>query len=67
MNRNGDVISKREVVEEIDAEEEKNTREPAGQGDSPRLEEKGGMRRGEVSGPCEQGRCEKLYEGDEQT
>lgn len=53
MNRNGDVISKSEVVEQIDGEEEENIREPAGQRDSPRFEKKGRVRRGEVSGPCE--------------
>lgn len=67
MYWDGDVISENEVVEQIDGEEEKNTWKPAGQRDFPRLEEKGRMRGGEVMGPCEESRYDKLNEGDEKT
>lgn len=67
VNRNGDVISEHEVVEEIDGEEEKNVRQPARQRDRPWLEEKGRVRCGEVGGPCDESRCDKLNEGDEKT
>lgn len=67
VNRNGDVISEREVVEEIDGEEEKNVREPAGKRDRPWLEEKGRVRGGEVSGPCEESCYDKLNESYEKT
>lgn len=67
MDRNGDIISEREVVEEIDGEEEKNVREPAGEWNRPWLQEKRRMRGGEVVGPCEESRYDKLKEGDEKT
>ena len=67
MNRNGDVKSENEVVEQIDGEEEENTRQPAGKRDFPRLKEKWRMRGGEVMGPCEESRYDKLNEGDEKT
>ena len=67
MNGDRDVVPEREVVEEVNGEEEKNVRQPAGERDRPRLEEKGRMRGGEVSGPCEQSRYDKLNECDEET
>lgn len=67
MNRNGDVVSEHEVVEEIDGEEEKNVREPADKRDCRWLKEKGRMRGGEVMGPCEESRYDKLNKGDEKT
>lgn len=64
---NGDVISKRKIVEEVDGEKEKNIREPACKRDRSRLQEKGRVRGGEVMGPREECRYDKLKEGDEKT
>lgn len=67
VNRNGDVISEHEVIEEINGEKEKNVRQPARQRDRPWPEKKWRVRCGEVSGPCEESRYDKLNEGNEKT
>lgn len=67
VNRNGDVVSEHEVVEEINSEEENNIREPADKRNCPWLKKKGRMRGGKVMGPREESRYDELNKGDEKT
>lgn len=66
MHGHRDVVAESKVVEEVDREEEKDVREPAGEWDSAGFEEEGGVGEGEVGRVGESGGEEKLNKGYEE-
>lgn len=64
MHGNGDLVSKRHVIQGVDREEEQDAEEPATDRDDGRFEEQRRMPAGELVRPCGKDGGNELSEGN---
>ena len=66
MYRDGYFVAERQIIEDVDAEEEDNIQKPAPDWNGIWFEEERGVLAGKLVGPCKQKSKEELSEGYKQ-